>query len=72
MKKDNSEIKIIAKQISSQEGKYFFNAKEICALFGICKDTARDVCKHIPPVTHGGIRKYYLIDILEYFYSQKD
>ena len=44
---------------------------EICTLFGICKDTARDVCKHLTPGVHGGIRKYYIIDILEYFYSLK-
>ncbi|MBR1531976.1 MAG: hypothetical protein IJ643_07970 [Eubacterium sp.] len=72
MKKDSSEIKRIANQISSQEGKYFFSMTEICTLFGICKDTARDVCKHLTPVVHGGIRKYYIVDILEYFYSQKD
>ena len=72
MNKNKVEIKTIANQISSQEGKYFFSMTEICTLFGICKDTARDVCKHLTPVARGGIRKYYIVDILEYFYSQKD
>ena len=72
MHKNKAEIKTIASQISSQEGKYFFSMTEICTLFGICKDTARDVCKHLTPVAHGGVRKYYIVDILEYFYSQKD
>ena len=72
MHKNKAEIKTIASQINLQEGKYFFSMTEICTLFGICKDTARDVCKHLTPVTHGGVRKYYIVDILEYFYSQKD
>ena len=72
MHKNKAEIKTIASQISSQEGKYFFSMTEICTLFGICKDTARDVCKHLTPFAHGGVRKYYIVDILEYFYSQKD
>jgi hypothetical protein len=72
MHKNKSDIKMIAAQIHEQEGKYFFSNSEICKMFGVCKDTARDICNHLSPVTHGGIRKYYLIDILEYFYSQKD
>lgn len=65
------EVKTIANHISSQEGQYLFNASEISKLLGVCKDTTREICKNLEPATFGRIKKYYIIDILEFMYSQK-
>lgn len=40
-------------------------------LLGVCKDTTREICKNLEPATFGRIKKYYIIDILEFMYSQK-
>ena len=71
MKKTKVEIKSIANYISSQEGHYLFSASEISKLLGVCKDTTREICKNLEPATFGRIKKYYIIDILEFMYSQK-
>lgn len=71
MKKSKIEIKSIANYISSQEGQYLFSASEISKLLGVCKDTTREICKKLEPATFGRIKKYYIIDILEFMYSQK-
>lgn len=71
MKKTKIEIKSIANSISSQEGQYLFSASEISKLLGVCKDTTREICKNLEPATFGRIKKYYIIDILEFMYSQK-
>lgn len=71
MKKTKVEIKSIANNISSQEGQYLFSASEICKILGVCKDTTREICKNLEPATFGKIKKYYIIDILEFIYSQK-
>lgn len=71
MKKSTADIKSMANYISSQEGQYLFSSAEISRLLGICKDTAREICKNIEPATFGRIKKYYIIDILEFMYSQK-
>ncbi len=70
-KKTKIEIKSIANYISSQEGQYLFSASEISKLLGVCKDTTREICKNLEPATFGRIKKYYIIDILEFMYSQK-
>lgn len=61
----------MANYISSQEGQYLFSASEISKLLGVCKDTTREICKNLEPATFGKIKKYYIIDILEFMYSQK-
>lgn len=71
MKKTKIEIKSIANYISAQEGQYLFSASEISKLLGVCKDTTREICKNLKPATFGRIKKYYIIDILEFMYSQK-
>lgn len=71
-KKTKIEIKSIANYISSQEGQYLFSASEISKLLGVCKDTTREICKNLEPATFGRIKKYYIIDILEFMYSQKE
>lgn len=71
MKKTKIEIKSIANYISSQEGQYLFSASEISKILGVCKDTTREICKNLEPATFGRIKKYYIIDILEFMYSQK-
>ncbi len=71
MKKTKIEIKSIANYISSQEGQYLFSASEISKLLGVCKDTTKEICKNLEPATFGRIKKYYIIDILEFMYSQK-
>ncbi len=71
MKKTKLEIKSIANYISSLEGQYLFSASEISKLLGVCKDTTREICKNLEPATFGRIKKYYIIDILEFMYSQK-
>lgn len=71
MKKTKIEIKSIANYISSQEGQYLFSASEISKLLGVCKDTTREICKNLEPAAFGRIKKYYIIDILEFMYSQK-
>lgn len=71
MKKTKIEIKSIANYISSQEGQYLFSASEISKLLGVCKDTTREICKNLEPATFGRIKKYYIIDILEFIYNQK-
>ena len=71
MKKTKMEVKTIANHISSQEGQYLFSASEISKLLGVCKDTTREICKNLEPATFGKIKKYYIIDILEFIYSQK-
>lgn len=70
-KKTKVEIKTIANHISSREGQYLFSASEISKLLGVCKDTTREICKNLEPATFGRIKKYYIIDILEFMYSQK-
>lgn len=71
MKKTKIEIKSMANYISSQEGQYLFSASEISKMLGVCKDTTREICKNLEPTTFGRIKKYYIIDILEFMYSQK-
>ena len=71
MKKTKMEVKTIANHISSQEGQYLFSASEISKILGVCKDTTREICKNLEPATFGKIKKYYIIDILEFIYSQK-
>lgn len=71
MKKTKIEIKAIANHISSQEGQYLFSASEISKLFGICKDTTREICKNLEPATLGRIKKYFIIDVLEFMYKKK-
>lgn len=71
MKKSTSDIKSMANYISSQEGQYLFSSAEISRLLGICKDTTREICKNIEPATFGRIKKYFIIDILDFMYSQK-
>lgn len=70
-KKTKLEIKSMANYISSQEGQYLFSASEISKILGVCKDTTREICKNLEPATFGRIKKYYIIDILEFMYSQK-
>ena len=71
MKKSKQEIKQIANYITTQEGKYMFSQTEICKLIGVSKDTGREICKNLPPVTQGHIKKYFILDVLEYLYSEK-
>ena len=72
MKKSKQEIKAIANQISSQEGKYLFNLTEICKMVGVSAKTGRKICENLVPVTHGSIKRYYILDVLEYLYSEKN
>lgn len=71
MKKTKAEIKSMANYISSQKGQYLFSASEISKLLGVCKDTTREICKNLEPAVFGRTKKYYIIDILEFMYSQK-
>lgn len=69
MKKTKTEIKLIANHITSQEGQYLFSASEISKLLGVCKDTTRDICRNLEPVAFGRIKKYFILDILEFIYD---
>ena len=71
MKKSKQEIKQIANYITTQEGKYMFSQTEICKLFGVCRYTARDICENLAPITQGRVKKYFILDVLEYLYSEK-
>ena len=65
------EIKSIASHIASQEGQYLFSASEISKILGVCKDTTREICKNLEPAEFGRIKKYFIIDVLEFMYKKK-
>lgn len=69
MKKTKAELKTIANYISSQEGQYLFSASEISKLLGVCKDTTREICKNLEPATFGRVKKYFILDVLEFMYN---
>lgn len=69
MKKTKSELKSMANYISSQEGQYLFSATEISKLLGISKDTTRELCKNLEPATFGRVKKYFIIDVLDFMYK---
>lgn len=71
MKKTKAELKTMANYISSQEGQHLFSSNEISKLLGICKDTTRKICKNLEPATFGRVKKYFILDVLEFMYSQK-
>jgi len=70
MKKTKAELKAIANYISAQEGQYLFSASEISKLLGVCKDTTREICKNLEPATFGRVKKYFILDVLEFMYNQ--
>jgi Mn-dependent DtxR family transcriptional regulator len=69
--KTKAELKSMANYICLQEGQYLFSASEISKILGVCKDTTREICKNLEPAEFGRIKKYYIIDVLEFMYSQK-
>ncbi len=69
MKKAKAELKSMASYISSQEGQYLFSASEISKLLGVCKDTTREICKNLEPATFGRVKKYFILDVLEFMYN---
>ncbi len=69
MKKTKAELKTMANYISSQEGQYLFSASEISKLLGVCKDTTREICKNLEPATFGRVKKYFILDVLEFMYN---
>jgi len=71
MKKTKAELKSMANYISSQEGQYLFSASEISKILGVCKDTTREICKNLEPAEFGRIKKYFIIDVLEFMYKKK-
>lgn len=70
-KKTKAELKSIANYISSQEGQYLFSASEISKILGVCKVTTREICNNLEPATFGRVKRYFIIDILEFMYNQK-
>lgn len=70
MKKTKAELKTMANYISSQEGQYLFSASEISKIFGVCKDTTREICSNLEPATFGRVKRYFIIDVLEFMYNQ--
>lgn len=71
MKKTKAELKSMANYISFQEGQYLFSASEISKILGVCKDTTREICKNLEPAEFGRIKKYFIIDVLEFMYKKK-
>lgn len=69
--KSKIEIKSIASHITLQEGQYLFSASEISKILGVCKDTTREICKNLEPAEFGRIKKYFIIDVLEFMYKKK-
>lgn len=69
--KNKIEIKSIASHITSREGQYLFSASEISKILGVCKDTTREICKNLEPAEFGRIKKYFIIDVLEFMYKKK-
>lgn len=69
--KNKIEIKSIASHITSREGQYLFSASEISKILGVCKDTTREICKNLEPAEFGKIKKYFIIDVLEFMYKKK-
>lgn len=70
MKKTKAELKTMANYISSQEGQYLFSASEISKILGVCKDTTREICKRIEPAVFGRVKRYFIIDVIEFMYNQ--
>jgi hypothetical protein len=69
--KTKAELKSMANYICSQEGQYLFSATEISKILGVCKDTTREICSNIEPARYGRIKKYFIIDVLEFMYKKK-
>lgn len=69
MKKTKIEIKHIASVIAQEKGKYMFNIKEIAAILGISRDTARNLLNEIPYAEVGCAKKYFIEDVLEFVYK---
>jgi hypothetical protein len=67
--KTKAELKSMSNYITSQEGQYLFSATEISKILGVCKDTTREICKNLEPATFGRIKKYFIIDVLEFLYK---
>ena len=59
----------MSKYISSQEGQYLVSASEISKLLVVCKDTTREICKNLEPATFGRVKKYFILDVLEFMYN---
>lgn len=70
MKKTKAELKSMANYISSQEGQYLFSSSEISKILGVCKDTTREICKQIESASFGRVKRYFIIDVLEFMYNQ--
>lgn len=70
MKKTKAELKSMANYISSQEGQYLFSASEIAKILGVCKDTTREICSNLEPAIFGRVKRYFIIDVLEFMYNQ--
>ena len=70
VRRKNEELKSMANYISSQEGQYLFSASEISKILGVCKDTTREICSNLEPATFGRVRRYFIIDVLEFMYNQ--
>ncbi len=70
MKKTKTEIKSMANYISSQEGQYLFSASEISKTLGVCKDTTREICSNLEPATFDRVKRYFIIDVLDFMYNK--
>lgn len=68
MNKKPDELKAIMDDIVERTDKYYFSITEVGTLFGLSRNTAREVCKKIPPATLSGSKKYYIYDILKAVY----
>lgn len=68
MKKTTNELKSIATEISGQFG-YFLNVTEVGKIFGISRESARNLVTDIPTAKLTGSKKYYLYDILKKVYK---
>lgn len=69
MKKTKIEIKYMASVITKEKGKYMFNIKEIAAILGISRETARKLVSNLSCAEIGNTNKYYIYDVLEFVYK---
>ena len=47
------------------------NCTEIQKSFGICKDITGKICSNLEPEKFGRVKRYFIIDVLEFMYNQK-
>lgn len=68
MAKTKKELDEIAKEISSQYGR-FLNVKEVGEVLGVSRETARKITSEMEPATVCGIKKFYVRDVVEKIFN---